>query len=115
MAAPKCEGADFGQRDAGGIDPKIEHHGDGLDRENSPKTEEVQPGFHACCVALNRSPELAADVAAIRALGDRVLTALFAEILAGRAPSEAIREYAAISPAAVARAQAALEQKGLPQ
>lgn len=71
--------------------------------------------FQSVCCALNRSSELAVAAEAVHALGPRALLALFAELLAGRDPAEAIRSYAAISPVAIARAVAALEHREAPQ
>jgi hypothetical protein len=82
---------------------------------DNPEIKPPRIDFQTRCCALNRSTSLAAAAEQIHALGPRALLALFAELLAGRAPEAAIREYAAISHAAIVDATRALSERRAPQ
>jgi hypothetical protein len=87
------KGADSLPRDAGGIDPTyLEQLPGRLDAEFTPRGSDFQ---RSCC-ELNASGAVQGAADAVFAMGSQALVALFAELIAGRDPADAIQEYAAL-------------------
>jgi hypothetical protein len=71
--------------------------------------------FQRVCCELNRSPALSHAAEGIHALGHRALRALLAEMIAGRNPVEAIRDYERLAETHMLRWAASLADRRRPQ